>query len=51
MSATLILVDRQYLQPRLEEILAQSRSQQRTAWQKCFNTYLKQIGVKSNSIA
>lgn len=45
--STLILVDRQYLQPRLKEILAQPRNQQRTAWQKCFNTYLKQIGVKS----
>ena len=45
--STLILVDRQYLQPRLKEILAQSRNQQRTAWQKCFNTYLKQIGIKS----
>ncbi|MCO8092348.1 tyrosine-type recombinase/integrase [Acinetobacter pseudolwoffii] len=45
--STLILVDRQYLQPRLKEILAQSRNQQRTAWQKCFNTYLKQIGLKS----
>ncbi|MFC6166260.1 tyrosine-type recombinase/integrase [Acinetobacter terrestris] len=46
--STLILVDRQYLQPRLKEILAQPRNQQRTAWQKCFNTYLKQIGLKSN---
>ncbi|MCK7609212.1 tyrosine-type recombinase/integrase [Acinetobacter portensis] len=45
--STLILVGRQYLQPRLKEILAQPRNQQRTAWQKCFNTYLKQIGVKS----
>ncbi|RJL69686.1 tyrosine-type recombinase/integrase [Acinetobacter radioresistens] len=45
--STLILVDRQYLQPRLKEILAQSKSQQRTAWQKCFTTYLKQIGLKS----
>lgn len=39
--STLILVDRQYLQPRLKEILAQSRNQQRTAWQKCFNTIFK----------
>ena len=45
--STLILVDRQYLQPRLKEILAQSRNQQRKDWQKCFNTYLKQIGLKS----
>lgn len=45
--STLILVDRQYLQPRLKEILAQPRNQQRTAWQKCFTTYLKQIGLKS----
>lgn len=46
--STLILVDRQYLQPRLKEILAQPRNQQRTAWQKCFTAYLKQIGLKSN---
>ncbi|MGV5006805.1 hypothetical protein ACVCFZ_15580, partial [Acinetobacter variabilis] len=45
--STLILVDRQYLQPRLKNILAQSKDQQRKAWQKCFNTYLKQIGLKS----
>ncbi|WP_034424574.1 site-specific integrase [Acinetobacter schindleri] len=45
--STLILVDRQYLQPRLKIILAQSKDQQRKAWQKCFNTYLKQIGLKS----
>ncbi|WP_312051490.1 tyrosine-type recombinase/integrase [Acinetobacter schindleri] len=45
--STLILVDRQYLQPRLKEILAQSRNQQRKDWQKCFTTYLKQIGLKS----
>lgn len=45
--STLILVDRQYLQTRLKEILAQSRNQQRMAWQKCFNIYLKQIGLKS----
>ena len=45
--STLILVDRHFIQPRLKEILAQSRNQQRTAWQKCFTTYLKQIGLKS----
>ena len=45
--STLILVDRQYLQPRLKEILAKSKDLQRKDWQKCFNTYLKQIGVKS----
>lgn len=45
--STLILIDRQYLQPRLKEILAKSDSQQRTIWQKCFTTYLKHIGLKS----
>lgn len=46
--STLILVDRQYLQPRLKEILAKSKDLQRKDWQKCFNTYLKQIGLESN---
>lgn len=45
--STLILVDRQYLQPRLKEILAQSKKQQRKAWQKCFNSYLEKLGLNS----
>lgn len=45
--STLILVDRQYIQLRLKEILAQPKNQQRIAWQKCFTIYLKYIGLKS----
>jgi integrase len=45
--STLILVGREYVQLRLKEILAQSRSRQRMAWQTCFDTYLKHISLKS----
>lgn len=43
--STLIIVDRLYIQSRLQEIFSKSESQQRNAWQKCFGAYLKQIRV------
>lgn len=45
--STLILVDRAYVQTRLQEILGKSISQQRHAWKKCFHAYLKSLGIAS----